>query len=80
MSHHIPPVRISHKLGNYLVGRVLPGKKPKAPGDVVKVFEGLHGKVAQKTFRGQLSDGTPVAIHFNLVDGSVFLAMEDEVQ
>ena len=78
--HHWPPFRISHKLGNHLVGRMLPGKKPKAPGDVVKVFEDLHGKVPQKTFRGQLSDGTPVAIHFNLVDGSVFLAMENEIE
>lgn len=77
--HHIPPIRFSHAAFNALVGSVLPPKGGKA--DVEKHFEELRRgkKLTHKTYAGTLSGGQEVSVVFNLVDGSVFVALKKEV-
>ncbi len=79
MPHHHPPVFLSHKLAGSLFGHLLPKKKGKPVG-IAQAYQEHEGKAAYKTIRGKLTDGTPVAIRFNLVDGTAFIGMDDEVE
>lgn len=80
MPHCFPRLRLTHKLANHLFGHLLPKKKGKAKGGVVETFHDHVGKVAYKTYRGELPDGTPVAVRFNLADETIFIGMNDEVE
>jgi len=77
MSHHYQVMRMTHKLAEKIFADSI--RKAGAPGGVEQTFFALKDQTPFKTYRTALPDGTKIAVRFNMVDGSVFFGMDDEI-